>query len=558
MTYRLAAPFTVVFLATALLSLGITAVAFRHRSRRGAAPLAGFMFAVSIWCFGDAMRLAAPNEAHILFWNKVAYLGIVSTLPTFVTFVLTMTNREHLLKKRYILGMIGLSLAAYALVLSNPYHGLWRAGETVMPGTAPPVLDEGRGLLWYAWAAYSYTLVPVALYFLFREFLHRRQSRVYRNQIGLVLIGSLVASLATALFVFGYVPFDPSPLGFAVMGIAYTGALFRYRLLDITPIARDVVVDNMDSGFLVLNQHDIVIDANQRAREILDVEQLTSQPATSALPSDQSAAEQSETLREGRRVISVDVDGETRHFEVETSAITDSLGSPLGRVVVFTEVTELARKETRLQGKTQRLQRQNERLDEFAALVSHDLRNPLQVAATSLELAHSQDDEALDRAKQSLNRMESIIDDLLVLARAGSDLDTVEEVDLYAVGVRARDHVPHDGSQIRIREELSPVEGDSNRLLHLVENLFRNAIEHNDDPVTVTLGPLDAGFYVEDDGVGISPEDRDTVFEHGHTTTDDGTGFGLSIVEDIVEAHGWTIDLTESESGGARFEIRTT
>lgn len=560
MSYRLAAPFPLLFTAIALSSVAISAVAFRHRSRRAALPLAGFMLGVAIWCFGDAMRLAAPNQAHILFWNKVAYVGIVVVVPTYVTFVLSITNRERWLKRRYIAGMIVVSLAAYVVVLTNPFHGLWRAGEVVMPQTGPPVLDEVRGPLWYAWAAYAYTLVPLALYFLFREFLHRTQSRTYRNQIGLILVGSVVACLTTALFIVDFVSFDPTPIGYAFLGVAYTGALFRYRLLDITPIARDIVVDSMDSGFLVLNENDVVVDANQRAREILDSEALTGQPVQSFLPSNPTVVSQFEDFEEGRRVVTVETNGETYHYEVDISPIDDSLGSTLGRVVVFTEVTEIARKEARLEEKTQKLQHQNERLDEFASLVSHDLRNPLQVASGSIELARNDGSEqALERAEESLDRMEAIIDDLLVLARAGSDIETEADVELREVVIQARQHTPTGDSTIRIEDGLLNVEGDSNRLLHLFENLFRNAIEHNDDPVTITVDTLDeGGFYVADDGSGIPDDERSDIFEHGYTTHTDGTGFGLSIVRDIVEAHGWEITVCESQSGGACFEIRTT
>jgi signal transduction histidine kinase len=94
----------------------------------------------------------------------------------------------------------------------------------------------------------------------------------------------------------------------------------------------------------------------------------------------------------------------------------------------------------------------------------------------------------------------------------------------------------------------------------VLENLVQNAVDHTDPPVTVTVGRLDAddgfdGFYVEDDGRGIPPEKRARIFVYGYTTGDDGTGFGLTIVREGVEAHGWAIKATEGTDGGARFEI---
>jgi signal transduction histidine kinase len=89
----------------------------------------------------------------------------------------------------------------------------------------------------------------------------------------------------------------------------------------------------------------------------------------------------------------------------------------------------------------------------------------------------------------------------------------------------------------------------------LLENLFSNAVEHDDGDVTVTIGDTADGFYVADDGPGIPEERREDVFEAGYSTAEDGTGFGLRIVGQIARAHGWSVRATGSAAGGARFEI---
>jgi signal transduction histidine kinase len=89
----------------------------------------------------------------------------------------------------------------------------------------------------------------------------------------------------------------------------------------------------------------------------------------------------------------------------------------------------------------------------------------------------------------------------------------------------------------------------------LLENLFGNAVEHGGPEVAITVGEVADGFYVSDDGPGIPPAERTAIFEPGYSTNSDGTGLGLSIVERVAEAHGWAVRITESESGGARFEI---
>ena len=201
------------------------------------------------------------------------------------------------------------------------------------------------------------------------------------------------------------------------------------------------------------------------------------------------------------------------------------------------------------------LTRQNDRLKEFGSLVSHELRNPLNVARGELGLVGTDgNDEHLERAASALDRMEELIEDLLTLAREGENVREPEEVNLRELIDACWQHVETPAATLVV-ETSRTVGADPSRLRQLFGNLFRNADEHADGPVTITVGDLEGGFYVEDDGPGIPEDVREQVFEAGYSTGHDGTGFGLSIVEEIVDAHGWEISLTESDAGGARFEI---
>jgi PAS domain S-box-containing protein len=201
------------------------------------------------------------------------------------------------------------------------------------------------------------------------------------------------------------------------------------------------------------------------------------------------------------------------------------------------------------------LERQYKRLDEFTSVVSHDLRNPLSVAQGRLELALEEcDSEHLDSVHRALERMDTLIHDLLMLAREGKKLGTIQTVDLACLAERCWQNIANAEATLAIESERD-IRADTTRLQQLLDNLIRNAVEHGGDDVTVTIGELDDGFYVEDDGPGISEGDRDEVFEAGYSTSKEGTGFGLSIVKQVADAHGWEIRLEAGSAGGARFEI---
>ena len=202
-----------------------------------------------------------------------------------------------------------------------------------------------------------------------------------------------------------------------------------------------------------------------------------------------------------------------------------------------------------------RIERENERLDEFASIVSHDLRNPLNVISGFMRLARETEDLSyLDRCERAADDMERLIDDVLTLARQGRAVGELEPVPLIELARRCRGNVDAEAFELVVETD-SVIEADPGRLRQLFGNLYQNAVDHGESPVTVTVGDTEEGFYVADDGPGIPAERRDRVFESGYTTSDSGTGFGLAIVDGIAEAHGWEVSVHESETGGVRFEF---
>ncbi len=258
-----------------------------------------------------------------------------------------------------------------------------------------------------------------------------------------------------------------------------------------------------------------------------------------------------EFTREQRTLVTAD--GETVEALLRAVPREDEAGETVGTFALYVDISE-----------RKRLERENERLDEFASVVSHDLRNPLTVIKGRAELAsEAVDSEDVDAILEAATRMEELIEDLLALARQGEAVDETASVRLADVARDCWGNVDTDGATLEVHDD-PVVEADTSRLQQLLENLFGNVIEHGSvgtpdaAALTIGVGALEdgQGFYVEDDGVGIPPDARDRIFEAGFSTDDDSTGFGLSIVAEIAEAHGWAVETTDSDTGGARFEFR--
>ena len=271
-------------------------------------------------------------------------------------------------------------------------------------------------------------------------------------------------------------------------------------------------------------------------------------------------------------------DGERFPVEMRFDRVTSEEGEELDRVGVIRDISDRKRHE-------ESLRRKNERLDKFASIVSHDLRSPLNVAMGRLELAREEcDSPHLDDVARAHERMAALIDDLLALARNGEDVEDIERVDLDELVEECWKGAGTAETTLRIETERA-IRADRSRLKQLFENLIRNSVEHSstssraepDDSVEhgstsgragsgdaveragsgieITVGDLEEGFFVADNGSGIPEDERSRVFETGYSTVDGGTGFGLSIVKAIATAHGWDVRVTDAADGGARFEF---
>lgn len=248
-------------------------------------------------------------------------------------------------------------------------------------------------------------------------------------------------------------------------------------------------------------------------------------------------------------------DGEEVPTEISGAALDpDNGGEPTRMIAMLRDISD--RVEHRRE-----LEETIERLDRFARIVSHDLRTPLSVIGGHATLARETGDpEHFDAVEDAVDRMDDMLSDLLKVTREGDVIGDRTAVELGPLAREVWDAREMAPASLEI-DASTTVRADRERLRELFTNLFDNAVTHGGASVTVRVGTLDddrSGFYVADDGDGIPETVRDSLFEWGRTTDDDGTGFGLGIVAEVVEAHGWEIHARESENGGARFEITGT
>jgi len=555
--------FTVVTAIGTATSLGLAALGWRARSNPGGRPLVTLTLAIAVWDGSFFLATLTPDPTTSIILSRLHFVGLTLVVPSTVALVLEYGGREEWLTRRTVGLLLIEPVVVNALVWTPQYHDLFltfvparatedatEVGNQAVVGAVP--VDPGP--VFWLHAAYTWLLAAVALVLVVRWALDSKA--LHRRQFGLVAVGiavPLVASILDNTTTFGVRLTEPA---FVVTGIVLTVAVVAYDFTDVTPIARQTVFDDMSSAVLVVDDRDRLVDLNDAAVSLLDVDRSAiGSPLADALDSLPAIADRIDDLRDETETVVTGREDGTRALRIDVTTLEDARESVVGRSVLVQDVT--AERQRRRE-----LERQNEHLEQFASLVSHDLRNPLEVARGRLEIARETgNDEHLETVAESHDRMADIIDDVLTLAREGQRIEETERLALGTVADDAWESVRTDGATFH-NGLRGTVTGDYSRLRRVFENLFRNASDHSENTVTVRAGLLGAdaedtgrrGFYVADDGPGIPEAAREQIFETGYSDGH-GTGLGLSIIESLVRGHGWQIAAVESGDGGARFEV---
>ncbi len=407
----------------------------------------------------------------------------------------------------------------------------------------------------------------------------RKQSNINRKQYYLLILSGIILLGGASISLLRFHPYPTLqiyPAIFSLFVVVIWKAIYGYDFFTVIPVARTKIIETLPQGIIVVDAHEKIIDTNKSAEHITGKtsDELYKKNIFDIFDRLECKIE---SVKEETQInhYTIETENGTAYYQVTTTPFYNNIGEYSGTSFSFKDVTklkeqknlledrqeELQMQKHDLEDKTIELERQNEQLEQFASVLSHDLRNPLNVAEGYAELVkeNPENDTYYENLKTGLRRMDEMIEDLLTLTRQGKTVKSTETVDL-------EEQVNDSWGMLELTDaNLTVVEtmefaADKKRLKNVFENLFRNSEDHSPDGKTVEIevGLLDDsnGFYIEDNGPGVPDDHKEDIFKHGQTFSDDGTGLGLSIVHQICEAHGWNITIEDGESiGGARFEI---
>jgi len=337
-------PYTLSLLIAAAVSAALAVYAWRHRLAPGAAPFAWLMSAIALWSLGYALELASTELPVKIFWAKMQYLGI-ATMPTaWLAFALQYTNRERWLSRRNLALLAIEPLITLLLAWTNERHGLiWSAVRLESSGSFT-VLDSSHGAGFWGHAAYSYPVLLFGTLLIARAFL--RSPHMYRGQTGTLLLGALAPWVGNAVYLAGLRPFpylDLTPMSFTIAGLLFAWDLFHYRLLDIVPVARDVVIESMSDGVIVLDAQGRIVDLNPAAARIVGrpATQAIGRPAAQVFSGQPDLVERYKDVSQAHAEILVGEEASQRYYDLRISPLYERRGGLIGRLLVLRDMTRL-------------------------------------------------------------------------------------------------------------------------------------------------------------------------------------------------------------------------
>ncbi|GAB4531596.1 MAG: hypothetical protein Fur0018_19720 [Anaerolineales bacterium] len=564
---------------------------------------AALMGLVTVWCTAYEIEILSPSFAAKLLWTDVQFAAIALTPTAWLVFALAYSGQERWLTRLNFSLLLVIPILTIGFAFTNPLHHLMWQNFTYHPGISD--LQNVAGQWFWVHTYYSYALILIGMGLYVRMYLHNEG--LYRQQALIAMLGALFPFCINALYVFSLLPAPPldiTPLTFALSGLIFGWGLFRFHLLDIVPVARELVIENMPDGMFVVDEHGRMVDINPAMRHILGLlgsEQVIGRPAMRFLRPWKDLVRRYLRAPQAAAEVSVGSGNNRQWYDMRISPVRNRQGRPMGRVVVFRNITERKQVEEELRRANEEIRRFNEQLErmvqqrteelqaayskletldrnktDFIKVAAHELRTPLTVLKGYTQVLLQDPLLAQFPEKRDLlngilsgeQRMHQVVNDLLDVSRIDTQAMKVaiEPVRLYDAVTRAFSLIAEDTARRKIAfsaEEIRAlpiIHADPDLLRRAFYHLLTNAVKYTPDGGRVWVhGQVDefhrqVEVLVSDTGIGIDPDALSMVFEKFYRTGEialhssgrtkfkgGGPGLGLAIVRGIIQAHGGRI-----------------
>lgn len=326
----------------AAVCVGLAGWVWRRRDEAAVPPFIVLMLAAALWALFEALQLAARDFETSLLFTRLEYLGIVVVPAAWLVLALKFAGLGHLVTRGLLAVLAVVPCATLAALWTNDLHGLYYTDLWMSDSGAFPMLRVSYGPAFWGHAVYSYALLLVGGVLLIRTFL--RTERLQRAQAGLVVLGAACPWLANAVHVSGLSPVpgvDLTPAAFSITGLAVIWGMLGFSLFDLTPIARETIIEQMRDGVIVLDMRDRVVDVNPAAGRLLgkDGGQAPGLSAGDTFSRWPQIADLLGELDETQQDVTLGEGDDARVMDMRVIPLSDRNDARRGRLVVLRDIT---------------------------------------------------------------------------------------------------------------------------------------------------------------------------------------------------------------------------
>ena len=326
----------------AVISGWVAYYSWRYRGAYGAFALAILSLAIAEWSFTYALEIMGADLPTKLFWGKAEYLGIVVTPLAWMVFAFSYANPSKRLNRWAIAFLAVIATTTFLLILTTEFHGFVWSEIHIDQGADFSVLGVSHGPWFWVHIAYSYILLLIGTVFMLRSIL--RAQGAYRGQVAALMIAVGAPWIGNILYLSGFSPIsllDPTPFAFTISVVAITWSIFGFRLLALSPIARDNIIDEMHDGVIVIDTRNQIVDINPAALRIIGRPDgnVIGKPAAEVLHPWPELTQKYIDVIEASDEISFGEGPDRRWYELRLSPLYDKRKRFIGRVVTIRNIT---------------------------------------------------------------------------------------------------------------------------------------------------------------------------------------------------------------------------
>ena len=579
-------PYILPIFVSALICFAVAYLAWKRRLIPGATPLMFMMLSIGQWLAFYVLEIGSTTLEGNLFWANVAYLGIIAAPVFWLLFSMEYTNPSKKITWRTAVPWFIEPLFIVFTIWTDMFHHLFRASIFLNSSGPFAYLEVTRGPVFWVHVLYSYGMLLYGTYLLIRAYRHT--TGLYKSQIGVSLVGTLVPWITNILYISplaSYFIIDPTPMAFTVTGLMFAWGIFGFRLMDISPIARNWLIEQMDDSMFVIDTLNRVVDFNPAAQMLLGkpTNQIVGQAVDEVFDDWGKLVDRYRYVERASTTIRVNNTTPTRYFSLTLSPLHDKQGRLNGRLLMLHNITKQRQAEIELREAKEAAEAASRAKSTFLANVSHELRTPLTAIIGYSELLQEQTANAedatlplrLEKINVSADHLLHIINDLLDLSKveAGEmqlNLDTfslasvIESVQVVIQSTLAKNQ---NKLRVNLADNVETMFADQAKVRQILLNILHNAAKFTEAgkiTLTVQKNPDDDAqimFQITDSGIGMSQTQIEQLFrpffqaDVSTTRRFGGTGLGLAISYHLCKLMQGDIKAQSQPGQGSCFTI---